>query len=55
MLHQIIVFTSINLLCFSFLVFRKYDPDVMATSLDEAYLDITEVCRERSISSAEVS
>lgn len=27
----------------------------MAASLDEAYLDITEVCRERGISGIEVS
>lgn len=27
----------------------------MAASLDEAYLDITEVCRERGISGLEVS
>ncbi|KAK8956955.1 DNA repair protein REV1 [Platanthera zijinensis] len=32
-------------------VFRRYDPDFFATSLDEAYLNITEVC----ISSDEVA
>ncbi|XP_043709969.1 LOW QUALITY PROTEIN: DNA polymerase kappa [Telopea speciosissima] len=40
---------------FSFLVFQKYDPNFMATSLDEAYLDITEVCKGRGISSGEVA
>lgn len=37
------------------LVFQNYDPNFMAASLDEAYLDITEVCKERGISGAEVS
>lgn len=37
------------------LVFRRYDPNFMAASLDEAYLDITEVCKERTIKSGEVS
>ncbi|XP_044481514.1 DNA polymerase kappa-like isoform X1 [Mangifera indica] len=36
-------------------VFHNYDPNFMVTSLDEAYLDITEVCRERGISSAEIA
>ncbi|KAK2664871.1 hypothetical protein Ddye_003445 [Dipteronia dyeriana] len=36
-------------------VFRNYDPNFMAASLDEAYLDITEVCRERGITSAEIA
>uniref|UniRef100_A0A6N2N8D9 DNA polymerase kappa n=1 Tax=Salix viminalis TaxID=40686 RepID=A0A6N2N8D9_SALVM len=35
-------------------VFEKYDPNFMAASLDEAYLDITEVCKERSMSGGEV-
>lgn len=35
--------------------FRKYDPNFMAASLDEAYLDITEVCRERGISGIEIA
>lgn len=37
------------------LVFRRYDPNFMAASLDEAYLDITEVCKERNAKSEEVS
>lgn len=37
------------------LVFRNYDPHFIAGSLDEAYLDITEVCRERGLSGGEVS
>lgn len=37
------------------LVFRRYDPNFMAASLDEAYLDITEVCKERNVKSEEVS
>lgn len=36
-------------------VFQKYDHNFMAASLDEAYLDITEVCNKRGISSEEVS
>lgn len=32
-----------------------YDPNFIAGSLDEAYLDITEVCRERNVKSEEVS
>ncbi|KAJ4966332.1 hypothetical protein NE237_018181 [Protea cynaroides] len=36
-------------------VFWIYDPNFMATSLDEAYLDITEVCKERGISSGETA
>lgn len=36
-------------------VFQRYDPDFIAASLDEAYLDITEVCRERDLSSDEVA
>ncbi|GAV73742.1 IMS domain-containing protein/IMS_C domain-containing protein [Cephalotus follicularis] len=36
-------------------VFEKYDPNFMAASLDEAYLDITHVCNERAITSAEIS
>lgn len=38
-----------------FLVYQKYDPNFVAASLDEAYLDITEVCKERCVSGAEVS
>ncbi|EOX98479.1 DNA/RNA polymerases superfamily protein isoform 1 [Theobroma cacao] len=36
-------------------VFQNYDPNFMAASLDEAYLDITEVCKERGISGAEIA
>ncbi|KAK1439970.1 hypothetical protein QVD17_05795 [Tagetes erecta] len=36
-------------------VFQEYDPNFMAASLDEAYLDITNVCKERDISSGEVA
>jgi nucleotidyltransferase/DNA polymerase involved in DNA repair len=39
--------------CFS-IVFEKYDPNFMAASLDEAHLDITEVCKERGMSCGEV-
>ncbi|ESW29201.1 hypothetical protein PHAVU_002G051600 [Phaseolus vulgaris] len=35
-------------------VFRIYDPNFIAGSLDEAYLDITEVCKERNVNSEEV-
>lgn len=37
------------------LVFQKYDSNFLAASLDEAYLDITNVCQERGITGAEVS
>ncbi|KAG7649121.1 UmuC domain [Arabidopsis thaliana x Arabidopsis arenosa] len=36
-------------------VFRNYDPHFIAGSLDEAYLDITEVCRERGLSGGEIA
>ncbi|KAJ7967577.1 DNA polymerase [Quillaja saponaria] len=36
-------------------VFQRYDPNFMAASLDEAYLDITEVCKKRSIPSEEIA
>uniref|UniRef100_A0A1D1ZAP8 DNA polymerase kappa n=1 Tax=Anthurium amnicola TaxID=1678845 RepID=A0A1D1ZAP8_9ARAE len=36
-------------------VFRRYDPYFIATSLDEAYLNITDVCKERGVSSQEVA
>lgn len=36
------------------LVFQTYDPNFIAASLDEAYLDITEVCKERGVSVGEV-
>ncbi|KAL2608226.1 hypothetical protein R1flu_026799 [Riccia fluitans] len=35
-------------------VFREYDPKFIGVSLDEAYLDITEMCRLRIMSAAEV-
>lgn len=37
------------------LVFQKYDSNFLAASLDEAYLDITNVCLERGITGGEVS
>ncbi|XP_010905640.2 DNA polymerase kappa isoform X1 [Elaeis guineensis] len=36
-------------------VFRRYDSDFIATSLDEAYLNITEYCNERGLSGEEVA
>ena len=36
-------------------VFHEYDPNFTAASLDEAYLDITNVCKERDITGGEVS
>uniref|UniRef100_A0A1J3JRA6 DNA polymerase kappa n=1 Tax=Noccaea caerulescens TaxID=107243 RepID=A0A1J3JRA6_NOCCA len=36
-------------------VFGNYDPNFIAGSLDEAYLDITEVCRERGLSGGEIA
>ncbi|GMH03094.1 hypothetical protein Nepgr_004933 [Nepenthes gracilis] len=36
-------------------VFQVYDPNFIATSLDEAYLDITEVCKGRSLASEEIA
>ncbi|XP_050209752.1 DNA polymerase kappa isoform X4 [Mercurialis annua] len=36
-------------------VFQKYDPHFMAASLDEAYLDITDVCRDRGTTGGEIA
>ncbi|XP_038684740.1 DNA polymerase kappa isoform X2 [Tripterygium wilfordii] len=36
-------------------VFQNYDSNFMATSLDEAYLDITEVCKERGLGGGEIA
>ncbi|KAI4371373.1 hypothetical protein MLD38_019616 [Melastoma candidum] len=36
-------------------VFQKYDPNYTATSLDEAYLDITKVCQERGLPGASIA
>ncbi|XP_019251929.1 PREDICTED: DNA polymerase kappa isoform X2 [Nicotiana attenuata] len=36
-------------------VFQNYDLNFLAASLDEAYLDITSVCKERGITSGEVA
>ncbi|CAI8587285.1 unnamed protein product [Vicia faba] len=36
-------------------VFQRYDPNFIAGSLDEAYLDITEVCRERNVKCEEIA
>lgn len=35
-------------------VFQKYDSNFLAASLDEAYLDITNICLERGITGEEV-
>lgn len=37
------------------IVFQKYDSSFLAASLDEAYLDITNVCLEREITGEEVN
>lgn len=42
------------LTCFLLLVYHKYDPNFIAASLDEAYLDITQICKERGVSGEEV-
>ncbi|XP_022896870.1 DNA polymerase kappa isoform X2 [Olea europaea var. sylvestris] len=36
-------------------VFKKYDPNFLAASLDEAYLDITSICNERSMTAGDVA
>ncbi|VFQ78262.1 unnamed protein product [Cuscuta campestris] len=36
-------------------IFQTYDPNFLATSLDEAYLDITKICNQRGIAGAEVA
>ncbi|PKA54295.1 DNA repair protein REV1 [Apostasia shenzhenica] len=36
-------------------VFRRYDSDFIATSLDEAYINITEVCVKKGVGSDEVA
>nr|GMC85498.1 DNA polymerase kappa [Ipomoea batatas] len=36
-------------------IFQKYDPNFLATSLDEAYLDVTRICKERGVTGAEVA
>ncbi|CAH1450463.1 unnamed protein product [Lactuca virosa] len=36
-------------------VYHEYDPNFTAASLDEAYLDITKVCKERDLSGGEVA
>ncbi|XP_047317305.1 DNA polymerase kappa [Impatiens glandulifera] len=36
-------------------VFQRYDPNFMATSLDEAFLDITSVCKERNLNCEEIA
>ncbi|XP_020234635.1 DNA polymerase kappa isoform X1 [Cajanus cajan] len=36
-------------------VFQRYDPNFIAGSLDEAYLDVTEVCKERNVKSEEIA
>ncbi|XP_022972432.1 DNA polymerase kappa isoform X2 [Cucurbita maxima] len=36
-------------------VFRRYDSNFLAASLDEAYLDITEVCKDRGLTSEQIA
>ncbi|KAF4364410.1 hypothetical protein F8388_006987 [Cannabis sativa] len=36
-------------------VFQTYDPNYMAAGLDEAYLDVTEACKERGITGEEIA
>ncbi|KAM5549562.1 hypothetical protein ABKV19_000805 [Rosa sericea] len=36
-------------------VFRKYDPNFLAASLDEAYLDVTEVCKEKGTTGEDIA
>ncbi|KAL5561378.1 hypothetical protein UlMin_031125 [Ulmus minor] len=36
-------------------VFQRYDPNFMAASLDEAYLDVTEVCTEKGVTGEEIA
>ncbi|KAM7268498.1 hypothetical protein ACFE04_010664 [Oxalis oulophora] len=36
-------------------VFQGYDPNFVAASLDEAYLDLTYVCKERGLTGAEIA
>ncbi|KAJ9561034.1 hypothetical protein OSB04_006194 [Centaurea solstitialis] len=36
-------------------VYQEYDPNFTAASLDEAYLDITKVCKDRSMTGGEVA
>ncbi|KAL2460330.1 DNA/RNA polymerase superfamily protein [Abeliophyllum distichum] len=36
-------------------VFMQYDPNFLAASLDEAYLDITSICNERGMTGGEVA
>lgn len=43
------------MLVFIMSVFCRYDPNFIASSLDEAYLNVTEVCSERHLSGEEVS
>lgn len=52
-MHFLIICKSLTCICFS-AVFEKYDLNFLAASLDEAYLDITEVCKERGKSGGEV-
>ncbi|PON74817.1 DNA repair protein, Rev [Parasponia andersonii] len=36
-------------------VFQKYDPNFMAASLDEAYLNVTDVCKEKGVTGEEIA
>lgn len=37
------------------LVFQRYDPNFLAGSLDEAYLDITNFCNDKQMTGGEVN
>lgn len=52
---SIIPYVKYVIMCPFKSVFHEYDPNFTAASLDEAYLDITQVCRERDITGGEVS
>lgn len=52
MIHNVLKELIIKV--FVALVFRRYDPSFIATSLDEAYLNITNICTERGITGEEV-
>lgn len=52
MLQVLIMRILLTFVCI--LVFQNYDSNFMATSLDEAYLDITEVCKERGLGGGDV-
>lgn len=60
MVSESIVYFELNclinlILNDQFPVFQRYDPNFISASLDEAYLDITDVCREKDLRSDDVS